>query len=275
MKFVYCGYDFMLGTVRRLMADGHELIGIFTFPCDNVLNYNVETVALAEELKIPISFEKPREEDIELLRDRGAKVFFVAGYLYKIPNVRPAYGINIHPSLLPKGRCIMPIPHILMDHPEAAGFTIHKLAEKLDSGDIIHQVPLPLSSNETVETLSGRMALRAPEAMSKVMSDIETFWNNAKPQNESEATHYPPPDDAMRFLDWNLPLERLDKIARAFGHFGCLAQVGQNRYVVYAHDVRKENHTLTPGVVAAQNNDGMAVAANGGFFILKTVQKII
>lgn len=264
----------MLTVVHRLIADGHELIGILTFPCDNVLNYNIETVALAKKLKIPISLEKPRNADIELMLEAGAKVFLSAGYLYKVPHVSPAYGINIHPSLLPKGRCIMPIPHILLDHPEAAGFTIHKLMEKLDSGDILYQVPLPLSQNETVETLAARMALKAPEAISKVMADLENFWDNAIPQDESEATSYPPPDDAMRTLDWNLPLERLGKIARAFGHFGCLAQIGSSRYVVYAHNTRKEPHALAPGTVFAQDKKSITMAVPDGFFILKTVQKI-
>ena len=49
MKFVYFGYDFMLGTVHRLLDDGHELAGIFSFPCDNVFNFNVETTALAKK----------------------------------------------------------------------------------------------------------------------------------------------------------------------------------------------------------------------------------
>ena len=50
MKFVYFGYDMMLGCARRLIADGHQLAGIFTFPCDNVFNFNIETVALARQL---------------------------------------------------------------------------------------------------------------------------------------------------------------------------------------------------------------------------------
>ncbi len=273
MKFVYLGYDFMLGTARRLVAGGHELAGIFTFPCDNVFNFNIETVALAKKLDLFISFEKPGKKDIELLREKGAQAFIAAGYLYKIPDVAPAYGLNIHPSLLPRGRGLMPLPYILLDHPDAAGFTIHKLADEMDGGDILYQEALPLAADETVETLSGRMAAQAPEALLKVMADLPGAWKTATPQNEAEILRFPPPDDRMRLLDWNLPLERLDKIARAFGHFGSLADFDGSLWAVYAHEIKTHNHGHAPGTVISTGDD-IAIAARGGLFILKKFEKI-
>ena len=81
MKFVYFGYDFMLGTVHRLLDDGHELAGIFSFPCDNVFNFNVETTALAKKLNVPLNLEKPVAADIENMKEKGAEIFLSAGYL--------------------------------------------------------------------------------------------------------------------------------------------------------------------------------------------------
>ncbi len=269
MKFVYCGYDFMLGIVHRLMKDGHEPVGLFTFPCDNIFNFNRETDALGKKLDIPVHFEKPRGADIDAMKDKGAEIFIAAGYLYKIPDTAPAYGVNVHPAFLPKGRGLMPIPFILLDHPEAAGFTIHKLADELDAGDIIAQEKFELSNNETVESLSGRIAARAPELMAEIMKDLPKYWNNAKKQNESEALNFPPPSDQMRLLNWNLPLERLEKIARAFGHYGSLAMIEGNIYAVHAHEIKKEKHNLPPGKIAAKNGQEFSIAVNGGFFIIK------
>ena len=273
MKFVYCGYDFMLGVARRLVADGHTLCGILTFPCDNIFNFNTETIALAEKHKVPISLEKPSPAQIAALRNAGTEIFIAAGYLYKIPDVSPAYGLNIHPSLLPKGRGIMPLPFILLDHPEASGLTIHKLSGKFDTGDILLQEKLPLSETETVETLSARMAARAPDMISAIIKDLPGHWNNAVPQDETEALHFPPPGDRMRILDWDLPIERLDKIARAFGRFGSLAPLEDGMRVVYAHAVEKKKHTLPPGKIAVRDEKEIAVAANGGIFILKKFEK--
>jgi methionyl-tRNA formyltransferase len=274
MKFVYCGYDFMLGIVHRLVQDGHEPVGLFTFPCDNIFNFNRETAAFGKEFSLPVLLEKPHRAEIDAMTDKGAEVFISAGYLYKIPNVAPAYGVNIHPAYLPKGRGLMPIPFILLDHPEAAGFTIHKLADELDAGDIIAQEKFELEDNETVESLSGRIATRAPELMAEIMKDLPKHWNVAKKQDESAALNFPPPSDQMRFLNWNLPLERLDKIARAFGHYGSLASIDGEIRAVYAHAARKEKHDLPPGKIAAKNGQEFSIAADGGFFIIKKSEEI-
>lgn len=269
MKFVYCGYDFMLGIVHRLMKDGHEPVGLFTFPCDNIFNFNRETEALGKKLNILVHHEKPHRADIDAIKNKGAEVFIAAGYLYKIPDTAPAYGVNVHPAYLPKGRGLMPIPFILLDHPEAAGFTIHKLADELDAGDIIAQEKFELADNETVESLSGRIAARAPELMAKIMKDLPGSWDAAKKQDGSAALNFPPPSDQMRYLNWSLPLERLDKIARAFGHYGSLAMIDDQIYAVHAHEIKKEKHSLPPGKITAQNNSEFSIAVSGGFFIIK------
>lgn len=269
MKFVYCGYDFMLGIVHRLMKDGHEPVGLFTFLCDNIFNFNRETEALGKKLNIPVHFEKPHREDINAMTAKGADIFIAAGYLYKIPDTAPAYGINIHPACLPKGRGLMPIPFILLDHPEAAGFTIHKLDDKLDAGDIIAQKKFELAETETVESLSARIAANAPELLAEIMNDLPKFWNAAKKQDESMALSFPPPSDRIRLLDWELPIERLDKIARAFGHYGSLAVIDGHMHAVYAHEIRKDRHDFPAGKVVSHGNSKTTIAANGGFLIVK------
>lgn len=264
----------MLGTVNRLLKDGHELAGIFSFPCDNIFNFNVQTTALAHRQNVPLSLEKPSPADIQNMRDRGAEVFLSAGYLFKIPDAAPAYGINIHPAYLPKGRGLMPVPFILLDHPEAAGFTIHKLADEMDSGDILAQEKFFISDTETVETLSERIAIRTPEVLSEIMKDMPCTWKNAKAQNESEALNFPPPNDQMRVLNWNLPLDRLDKIARAFGHYGSLAQIGSSIHAVYAHTIEKDKHVHPPGTIISGEHGTIKIAVHGGYFIIKKSEPV-
>lgn len=275
MKFVYFGYDFMLAGIERLMADGHDLIGVFTFPCDNVFNFNAQTLALAKKLKIPASDKKPVPQDIEAFQKKGCECFLSAGYPFKIPPVTKngAFGINLHPSLLPLGRGLMPTPYIIMDHPVASGMTIHKLSPKFDEGDILHQTELHLHDRETVETLSARIAMRAPDMLSMVMKDLNHYWENAKPQNHKKALVFPAPTDDMRILDWDKPVARIDKTARAFGRYGSLARFNDALWIVYAHDAWQERHSVKPGTVAARLSREIVIAAKDGFVCLKEFQK--
>ena len=272
MKFIYFGYDFMLGCVEQLCTEGHDLIGIFTFPCDNIFNFNTATHALAQSLNIPITETKVKPEDIDSYIAAGAEIFFAAGYPYKIPPIDEdqAYGINLHPSLLPQGRGMMPTPTIIMNAPEAAGITIHKITNRYDAGDIIDQTPFTLDPKETVDTYATRVALTANEITVRVFDDIKQYWIMAKPQSNAESTIFPTPDDDMRTIDWGRPLEEIDAKARAFGRYGCLAYIESQRWVIYDHDILQITHSDTPGTTALPHLGQKIVATTDGYFIIKS-----
>ena len=56
--------------------------------------------------------------------------------------------INVHASLLPKYRGGAPIHQAIMDGETETGVTIMYMVEKLDAGDIISQVTVPISDTD-------------------------------------------------------------------------------------------------------------------------------
>lgn len=276
MKFVFCGYDFTIDIPKRLIEGGHDLIAIFTFECDNVFNFNTALHELARARKIPISQNKITPGDIDHLIAQGCECFLAAGYLHKIPDIdeTKAYGLNVHPSLLPKGRGLMPVPYILMDHPEAAGLTIHKLSLRFDGGDIVLQTALKLHPHETVETYAARLGMIGPDMTARIFADFKTHWAQAKPQDESKALHFPPPDEHMRMLDFHQDVATIDRKARAFGRFGSLAVIENALWVIYDHDVWTEEHSHAPGKIVAQLQNALVISAKNGFVCLKECHKI-
>lgn len=276
MKFVYIGYDFMLDVVHRLLGDGHELVAICSFPCDNRFSFNVQAEALAAAMQIDFTTAPISEEHIAKYKAEGAECFFSAGYPYKIPlsATEDAYGINVHPTLLPKGRSLLPAPHILLSHPEDSGVTIHKLAERIDAGDILLQEPVAIRDDESVETLSARTILKTVDLAARVFQDMETYYQNAKPQNDDDATHWDTPTDVMRTLDWQKPVKQISKIQRAFGYYGSLAFFNDEMWNVYDADVWEEDHSYAPGDVVANLGTQLVIAAKDGFVCLKLIEKI-
>jgi methionyl-tRNA formyltransferase len=270
MKFVFFGYDFSLGIPQRLIDDGHELIGVFTFSCDNIFNFNREIIALAQSRGMPLFSSKPTDVHIDAFLNKNCECFIVAGYPYKVPPIdeTKAYGLNVHPAYLPKGRGLMPTPHIIMNHPEAAGITVHKLAAEYDAGDILYQEKFELSPRETVETYSERAALAGPEILSRLLADLPRYWREAKPQDESQASLFPTPDDSMRTLDFTKTVEELDRVGRAFGHFGCLAHFKEKIWAVYRFETRVEKHSFAPGTLVDITQEKAVLAAKDGFLDL-------
>ena len=271
MKFIFLGYDFMLPVAQRLIDDGHTLIGIMSFECDQVFNFSTNCQTLAQNLGIPFIQSPVTDIHIDSFLGQDAKLFIAAGYPFKIPPIdeTKAYGINIHPSCLPRARGLMPVPHILMarDH-NAAGFTIHKLSPKFDQGDILAQHKINLLPGETVETYSAKILHTAPDLLSKTIENIEKSWVNAKPQNKKNAYTAPLPTDAMRTINWNDPIGKIQRMADAFGRFGCLAQIENRLLSVYELHSWKEKHAHAPGACLVAQQKLITIAAKDGFICL-------
>lgn len=277
MKFVYFGYDFMLPAIKRVIAEGHELLGIFTFECDNIFNFNQNCRRLAEENGIPFILSAAEDFHIESFLEKGAELFLAAGYPHKIPPVdeSKAYAVNVHPTYLPKARGLMPIPRIIMGElKDAAGFTAHKMTQDFDAGDIVLQQKFNLDKQETVETYSSKIAIQAPDAFAHLVNNLPALWQKAKPQNQKKATYLTPPTNEERFFDWTKTVSEIDKTGRAFGRFGSLATFDNKTWVVFDYDFWEEPHNLEPGAIAAVLSKEIVMAAKNGFVCIKEFQHI-
>ena len=71
----------------------------------------------------------------------------------------PKYGVlNIHPSLLPKYRGPSPIVSAMLAGEKQTGVSIIKLNEKVDAGDVLSQIQLPVKAHDTATSLKIRLA---------------------------------------------------------------------------------------------------------------------
>lgn len=210
-------------------------------------------------------------EHIKKCMDDGVGVFVSAGYPYKIPPIpEPARGINLHPTLLPEGRGIIPMPYLILENEEAAGITIHKLSDKFDHGDILLQHPFKLTPHEDVEMLMARVALKAPDLLSQVLANLNHFWDNAKPQSElGEGSHYKNPTNEMRRLDFTKTVAELDKLRRAFGKIGTLMAFQDQIFIILDFSVWQEDHDHTPGDIVLELPSEMVIAVADGYVVLK------
>lgn len=275
MKFIFFGYDFMIPVVETLIKNGHALQAIYSFPCDNVFNFNRRAENLAKNLMIPFTQDPPNADDIKTMAENGCDVFFSAGYPYKIPPIPSGhYGINMHPTLLPRGRGLIPNPHMIMHDPDASGVTLHKLTDEFDAGDILWQQKLPLGENETVDELTARIALTALMHIPAIFDNFSQYWNNAAPQNKDDATHFPVPSETDRTLDFSAPNETLRARHRAFGKYGCIAQIEGHMIATGNLTCWDEKHDLPPGRLIYQLDPEMIVTTKDGFALIKNWQHL-
>ncbi len=264
------------------MADGHEIMHIFTFPCDGMFAFNNQLKDFAAHFQIPVSEHEIESQNISDLIKQGCELFICAGYPYKIPpiNNEKAYGINLHPALLPRGRGIMPLPYVIMNDNKAAGFTIHKLAPNFDSGDILYQKAIDIDEHTDVETLSAKIAIRSPEAVSIVIKDIKNYWNNAaRAQDNDKASSYPSPNEEIRSLNWNETAKELCLKGRGFGRFGMIGVIENDmgvrqKLAVFNFSVWEEKHNHKIGIMLRSSSREIIITIKDGYICLKEFQVI-
>lgn len=277
MKFIFFGYDFSLPVLQRLINDGHELGALYSFECDNIFNFNKDIIKQAQSLNVPVSLAKPTESEIAYyINNEDVQLFLSCGYPYKIPPIdeNKAYGVNTHPSLLPKGRGLMPSPHIIMNEPGIAGFTIHKIAPKFDAGDILYQESIPLTPTDTVNTYAQRIATRMPDILSVIVADLPDYWAKAQPQDESRASTAPMPTEETRSFKWTDTIENIDKTGRAFGNFGCLTAINGQKFAIFDYEIIPGPHEYVPETIVHTDETGITIAATNGLVKLKKLTTI-
>lgn len=120
---------------------------------------------------------------LEALKTAKVEIVVLAGYMKKIgPEVLAAYHnriLNIHPALLPKfggqGMFGMNVHKAVIAAKETkSGATVHLIDEVYDEGPILQQIEVPVSADDTPETLQARVLEQEhfiyPDTIAKVVS---------------------------------------------------------------------------------------------------------
>ena len=218
MKVAYFGIDALAECLEYLLASGHEVIKIFTTDGDDY-DRTERIRALAEEFEIPVQTTRVKEDELLCLQRAGAALTVTAGYPWKIPVTDALMQVNLHPAYLPRGRGAWPMPVAIL-RGEDSGVTLHRLSEKFDEGDILLQTKIPLSSRETLVTLTKKIQCEARKLLAEFLENPAEIWQKAKPQGEGE--YWAEPGDIDRTIFPTDDAASVSRKLRAFAGYGCL-----------------------------------------------------
>lgn len=127
-----------------------------------------------------LSFERWDEGVRNILSKLDPQLIVLAGFLKKIgPQTLKSFPriINTHPALLPKfggekmyGRRVHKA--VLESGDKESGVTIHKVTAKYDEGPILVQKRIPISPEETLESLENKVKNEERVLLCKIIDDI-------------------------------------------------------------------------------------------------------
>lgn len=154
------------------------------------------------------------------IKELDPDLIIVASYGQIIPKKIldiPKHGcLNVHPSLLPKHRGSSPIQTAILNGDEKTGLTIMLMDEKVDHGSIVAQEETTIETNDTNETLRGKMTERAIALLTKTIPRWVNKEIKAKPQVESLATYTKTLSRENGKIDWDKTSQQIDRLIRAY-----------------------------------------------------------
>lgn len=205
MRTVYFGNNPEL--LLSLINNSHVLC-IFCRNSDNESILKIKNIAHSNNIPIFTPSKKELFSYISYLCDLNADLFFVCGYKYIIPRdifELPSRGtVNLHPSLLPKYRGQHVINWAIINGEIETGITFHLIDEGIDTGDILYQKVISISSKDTAYSLHNKIYHEASLLLPCVLNDISSaHYSKPLKQRNEDATSFPPrkPEDGQ--INWN------------------------------------------------------------------------
>jgi len=115
-------------------------------------------------------------ELVQMLRDAEVELVVLAGFMRVLKSpMLEAFSrriINIHPSLLPKFPGLEAWKQALDAGETVTGCTVHYVDEKIDHGDIIAQLEVPILPNDNSESLHARIQIAEHELYPTVIERL-------------------------------------------------------------------------------------------------------
>lgn len=190
--------DFSVPILAMLRKEGYNVVAVVTQPDRPVGRKRILTPppvkVEADKLGIPvIQPEKLKgSEELKEILALNADLIITAAFGQLLPNElleAPRLGcINVHASLLPKYRGGAPIHKSIMNGETETGVTIMYMVEKLDAGDIISQITVPIKDTDDTGALFTSLSEAGESLLRKTLPSILNETNDQTIQDESLVT---------------------------------------------------------------------------------------
>jgi len=211
MLLVFCGTpQFAVPTLEALVKAGHLVPLVVTQP-DRSRGRGMEVavspvkdaaIRLGIGVVQPVTIKNNAEFRDQLaaihpdaIIGAGIDAIIVVGYGRIIPQWMidlPRFGnLNLHASLLPKYRGAAPIQWAIANGESVTGVTTMRIDAGLDTGDILMQRSMPISPEDTAETLGPKLAAVGADLMVETLRGLENGQVRPTPQEHSQATLAP------------------------------------------------------------------------------------
>lgn len=259
-------------TLERILADGHEVVAVYTQPDrpsgrGNKITFSpVKEFAREKGLRVlqPLKIKTP--EALAEFKNHNADVAVVVAYGRILPETFltafPGGAINVHFSLLPKYRGAAPVNWAIVNGETETGVTTMQVDAGLDTGAILLQRSTEIGPDENSIELTSRLAEMGAELLAETLSGIDTI--EPKAQNHVEATLAPILNKNDGEFSWEMDAQEIANRVRGFQPFpGTFTFVDSRRLTLWSAKAVNAAQA-DPGTVLSAKGDELIIACGNG-----------
>jgi methionyl-tRNA formyltransferase len=217
MKVILCGYHSAGAQVLAHLLERHDIsdLAVLTHePPAEVPDLRLPDLrALASRHRLWCSTESINRASLPFAPDIIASVYYRS--IIQAHVIRSVGGriFNLHPSLLPRHRGCSSIPWAILEGDTVTGVTFHYIDEGIDTGKIILQAAVPISSAETQASLFGRCIERGVEFWPAAFELVKAGFPGVPAEGPSSFHKRGAPYGGVIPEGW--PVDRVERFIRA------------------------------------------------------------
>ncbi|WP_142826595.1 methionyl-tRNA formyltransferase [Planococcus soli] len=212
-KIVFMGTPaFSAPILRMLVEEGYDVISVVTQPDRPVGRKKVMTATPVKEeaMRLGLPVYQPEKlknpEELQHVLDLDADIIVTAAFGQILPSElleTPKLGaINVHASLLPDYRGGAPIHQAIIDGKVETGVTIMYMVDRLDAGDIISQVTVPIEERDHTGSMFDKLSIAGRDLLKRTLPSIIAGTNERIPQDEEAVTYARNISREQERIDW-------------------------------------------------------------------------
>jgi len=260
-----------------LVMSGVNIVGVLGAKKDHPTYLSFKNFAKSRDLNF-IEYDRLDDKNfIDEIKVLKADIAVVCSFNYKIPKVllEAVKGgfINVHPSLLPKYRGANPYSAAIINNEKETGVTLHFMDENFDTGDIISQKKIQISSMETMGTLFNRLNMLALGMLVETLKEYEKSDLPRKKQPDGKFEEGKLFDGDLFFINYEKTAEEIERFIRSLNPF-LIATTGfrKNPVKIFAAQSAKGKSEALPGTIVKIGDDKFYIATKDGLLCPTVLQ---
>lgn len=284
MRIIFAGTpDFAAVSLAALLAADHQVVAVYSQPDRpagrgrKLTASPVKQLALQHHIPVeqPLNFKDPA--DRQRLADYQADVMVVVAYGLILPQAildTPAMGcLNIHASLLPRWRGAAPIQRAILAGDTETGVCIMQMAAGLDTGPVLKCLRLPITTEDTAQTLHDKLATLGAEALLSTLDNLAVLQAQAVAQDDQQTCYADKLQKAEAIIDWQQSAVQIHRQIRAFNPWP-VAQTFWRGETLRLWSAQPDDSSSAgkPGEIVGVERDALRVACGDGVLAIQQLQ---